>query len=111
LAVFAVLFAPAADRWLKGSADSDPAPVEARILAPTIREAVAAASPKRILHRLPTRDHPSPTASVTEAVTSSAAARRLVWAFLSAGLWVGTPQRVTVLRELAPRAPPPAPVV
>jgi hypothetical protein len=106
LSVFAVLFAPAADRWLRGSTQSDPAPVEARVLAPTIREAVAAASPKQILRQLPKREPPSRAASLAGALASSGAAAQPVWAFLADSDRREPSQRLTVLGEPPPRAPP-----
>jgi hypothetical protein len=106
LAVFAVLFAPAADRWLRGSTQSDPAPVEARVLAPTIREAVAAASPKQILRHLPNREPLSRAESLAGAVASSGAAAQPVWAFLADSVRREPSQRLIVLGEPPPRAPP-----
>jgi hypothetical protein len=105
--MFAVLFAPAADRWLVGSTQGASAPVEARVLAPTIREAVAAASPKHILRHLPVRDQPSLKEPLTAAVASIAAAALLLWALLSAGTRRALSQRLIVLGDLGPRAPPP----
>lgn len=107
LAVSAVLFAPATYERPEGSTQAPPPPIEARILAPTVREGIVAALPKLSTRHLQTGDHRSRPESVAFAIASAAAAVLLIGASFAAGF----PSRrsgpsLIFFRNPVPRGPP-----
>lgn len=106
LAVFALLFAPAGDEPV-GSTRSARERVDPRIIAPTVREGIAAAGTKLTIRHLQVTEQRDRWESIPLAVASAAAALLLVLgASLAVGLPSGSRPRLIALRALVPRAPP-----
>lgn len=104
LAVFAVLFAPA-DRW---PLESSPVPgaIDPRILAPTVRDAVVAASPRIKARSIDIAEQRSGPESIFPSVALATLAVLLVASLVARGLPGSRRLPLVLLRSLVPRAPP-----
>jgi hypothetical protein len=104
--VIAILFAPAREEHPAGPVSLGDELVGARILAPTVREAIAATDPKlsaRQLAGLDQRSRPGITPMLPAAVGAVLLLVLLTWL---ARLETRTVLRWFVLRAVIPRAPP-----
>jgi hypothetical protein len=106
LAVLAVVFAPTTGEGPEGSPAYAREPIETRTLAPTVREATVAVSPKMGARRLRVDLQRSLRESVPPAATSIATVLLLLWASFAAGNLVGSRSRLIPLRNVVPRGPP-----
>lgn len=104
LAISAVLFAPAAYDGFSGSPQSEPAPIEARVLAPTVREGMVAAKLSRSHLQAGDQSQPKPFAF---AIPAAAVAALLIGAFFAVGLPLRrNSQAFAFFRIRVPRGPP-----
>lgn len=106
LAAFAVLFAPATEEGPAGSIANSRDLIGARILAPTIREAVVATDPELSTHDPRMGERLSGPRSVPLALASIAIVVLLMWVSLAAGLPSGGGPRLIAFLSPAPRGPP-----
>lgn len=106
VAVSAVLFAPAANESPLGLTQSPRVPIEARVLAPTVREGIVATDPRLTIRHPRTGDFRSWPEAVAFAIAAAAAAMLLTGASLAGGLPSRSGPRLIVFRNPVPRGPP-----
>jgi hypothetical protein len=106
LAMFALLFAPAGADGPKGSGDVARAPVDPRIIAPTVGEGMVAASATLTTRRFQVTEQRVQLDSLPLVIRASAAGLVFLWAAVAGAPRAGTRPTLSAARALVPRAPP-----
>jgi hypothetical protein len=104
LAIAAILFAPAAEDGFPGLSQSEPAPIEARLLAPTVREGMVAA--KLSTSHLEDGDQSQPRPFGFALLASAVAVLVIGAVFAGSDLSRRTSAGLSFSGIRAPRAPP-----